>query len=116
MRYLITILILTSLTSCNVRQKRLQEEKTATETKEERFKTAVVSLRQSGLFADFKALDDEQLTKTLIEKAQKKYNQNGYDEFNEVFDIKNNSDLFDLHVAELDETRVWWRDLEADVL
>lgn len=98
---------MTVLTSCNLGQKDLQEE---------RFKTAVVNLRQAGLFEDYKNLNDDELTKTLIEKAKKKYQTDGYDEFNEIFDPKNNSDFFDLHVAELDETRVWWRDLEADIL
>ena len=118
MRYFITLLIFTSLTSCNLRQKRLQEEgvNTFSGTMEDRFKTTVVNLRQGGLFADYKNLEVEQLTKALIEKAKIKYQVNGYDSFNEVFNLKNNSDFFDLHVAALDETRVWWRDLEADVL
>jgi hypothetical protein len=108
MRLLTTVLILTILNSCNVGQK--------TDSREERFKNALSNLRQIGLFAEYKNLDDDQLTKTLIEKARKKYNVDGFDSFNEVFDLKNNSDFFDLHVAELDETRVWWRDLEADIL
>ena len=95
------------LASCNGGQDNLREE---------RFKTTVVDLRQVGFFEVYKDLDDEQLTKILIEKAQKKYRVDGYDEFNEIFDPKTNSDFFDLHVAELDETRVWWRDLEADIL
>lgn len=106
MRHLTTILILTLLTSCN-RGQDLQKEK---------FKTAVTNLRQVGLFEDFKDLDDEQLTKLLIEKAQQKYKVDGYDEFNEIFDPENNAHFFDLHVAELDDKRVWWGDLEADVL
>jgi len=94
------------LASCN-RAQDLQKEK---------FKTAVTNLRQAGLFDNYKDLDDEQLTKLLIEKAQKKYRVDNNDEFNEIFNLKTNSDFFDLHVAELDETRVWWRDLEADIL
>ncbi len=107
MRYLTIILTLTFLASCNGRQDNLREE---------RFKTAAINLRQVGLFDNYNYLDDERLTKMLIEKARKKYQVDGYDEFNEIFDTKRNSDLFDLHVAELDETRVWWRDLEADIL
>ena len=84
--------------------------------REERFKTVVINLRQVGLFDNYKDLDDERLTKTLLEKAQTKYRGDDYDEFNEIFDPKTNSDFFDLHVAALDETRVWWRDLEADIL
>jgi hypothetical protein len=107
MRYLTIIFILTVLTSCNVGQ---------TDSREAKFETAVVNLRQVGLFEKYKNLNDDELTKLLIEKAAKKYQTDGYDEFNEIFDPKNNPDFFGLHVAELDETRVWWRDLEADVL
>ena len=105
MRYIITILILTAWTSCNV----------VHDLQEERFKTSVINLRQVGLFEDYKDLDDERLTKTLIEKAKKKYQIDGHDKFNEIFDPVN-TDYFDLHVAELDEKRVWCRDLESDIL
>lgn len=108
MRYLTTILILTVLNSCNIGQK--------TGLQEERFKTAVTNLRQVGFFEDYKNLDDEQLTKTLIEQAKKKHQIGDFNDFDEVFDPKTNADNFDLHVAELDDTRVWWRDLEADIL
>jgi len=107
MRLLTTILAFIFFVSCNGGQDNLRQE---------RFKTAVVSLRQVGFFENYTEFDDEQLSKILIEKAQKKYRVDYYDAFNEIFDPKANSDYFDLHVAELDETRVWWRDLEADVL
>lgn len=107
MRYLIPIFVLIVLTSCNGLQEHSQEE---------RFKDAVVRLRQAGLFAGSRELDDDQLTKNLIEKAKEKYQLDGYNAFDEVFDPETNSDVFDLYVAALDETRVWWKDLEADIL
>lgn len=82
----------------------------------EKFKTAVNKLRQVGLFEDFKDVDDERLTKMLIQKAQQKYNVEGYNEFDEIFDPQQNADFFDLYVAELDDKRVWWGDLEGGVL
>jgi hypothetical protein len=107
MKYLIITLILTVFISCNVARK---------DVLQERFKAAVVNLRQAGLFEDYKNLDDEELTKTLIDKAKKKHQVGEFNDFDELFDPENNRDYFDMHVAELDEKRVWWRDLEADVL
>ncbi len=108
MRYLTTILILATLNSCNVGQK--------SNLQEERFKTAVSNLRQGGLFENYKELNDNELTQTLLANAKKKHQVGEFNGFDEIFDPENNADNFDLHVAELDDTRVWWRDLEADVL
>lgn len=81
---------------------------------EERFKASVIALRQVGLFEDYKDHNDEELTQLLIDKAKKKHKFEGFSDFDEVYNPVNNEN-FDLHVAELDDKRVWWRDLEADI-
>jgi hypothetical protein len=107
MRLLTTLLISVFLVSCKAENENLRQE---------RFMSAVVNLRQGGLFENYEDLDDEKLTRTLIERAKRKYRVAEYDGFDKIFDPEGDSESFELHVAALDDTRVWWRDLEADIL
>src|SRR4051812_40240817 len=98
MRYLTIIFTFILLASCNVGQGDLLEK---------RFKSAVANLRQAGLFERYKDLDDERVTKILIEKARTRFRVGNYDGFSKIFDPNTKRDFFDLCVAELNETRVW---------
>jgi len=65
-----------------------------------------IAMREIGLFADRSALSDEALGAAIDEAVA--------DTWGAPDDIPQN--LLDLAVAEQDHTRVWWRDLEADVI
>lgn len=65
-----------------------------------------IAMREIGLFADRAALSDQALG-TTIEQAVA-------DAWGAPDEIPQN--LLDLAVAEQDHARVWWRDLEADVV
>lgn len=106
MKGLQTTLILIVIISCSGRKNVVPTE--------DRFKESVISLRQVGLFEDYKGLNDDELTRMLIEKAKKKHEFDGFSYFGEVYNTADN-EYFDLRVAELDDKRVWWRDLEADI-
>src|SRR5687768_1736572 len=106
MRVLIIILALTVLITCNPKRADLVRD---------RFKDSVIKLRSVGLFEDYKNLNDEQLTDSLIKTAKIKHEFGGFNDFEEVYDPVDNEQTFDLHVAELDKKRVWWHDLEADI-
>lgn len=105
MKLLKTVMLLSVLASCN----------SGPNSQEQKFKIAVSNLRQVGFFEHHTDLDNEQLTALLMEQARKKYNALGYNEFDALFDPGQNADNFSMHVAKLDETRVWWRDVEADI-
>jgi hypothetical protein len=98
MRYSIIILFFIVLSSCEGKRQ------------EDRFKAAVINLRELGLFEKYKRLDDEEVTKVLFEQAKNKYQ---YGDFNEIFNAQNDNYWFELRVAELDDNRVWYHDLEA---
>lgn len=78
----------------------------------ERFKTGVINLRQAGLFEDYKSLSDDSLIHRLSSIAKE---QHLWEEF-DFYDSTQNEDYINLKIAQLDPKRVWWHDLEADVL
>ena len=78
----------------------------------ERFKTGVINLRQAGLFEDYKSLSDDSLTQRLSSIATE---QQLWEEF-DAYDSLLEEDYINLKIAQLDSKRVWWHDLEADVL
>ena len=88
---------------------------TRTESVPDRFKMSVGKLRNVGFFEEYKSFSDDQLTDSLIAIAKKKHKFSGYDDFEEVYDPIENAKWFDLHIAELDDRRVWWHDLESDI-
>src|SRR5687768_10290650 len=106
MRVLLVILTLTVLISC--KSKRIDSVR-------DRFKESVIKLRNVGLFEDYLKMTDNQLTDSLIKAAKKIHEFEGFNSFEEVYDPINNEKLFGLHVAELDNKRVWWHDLEAGI-
>lgn len=61
-------------------------------------------LRAAGLFAD-SSLDDAELGAEIEEELQDEWGGS----------LTPSDPLYELFVAELDRSRVWWRDLEADV-
>ena len=72
---------------------------------EESFAERAAALRDIGLFADLKGLSDQELGEELEAALTEEWGQ----------PIPENDPLFELFVAALDRTRVWWGDLEADV-
>lgn len=68
--------------------------------------TRVADLRKLGLFADRSGLPDEDLSAEIIAALG--------DTWGDVDEIPDR--LVDLTVADQDRHRVWWRDLEADVV
>ena len=64
-----------------------------------------VALRDIGLFADLKGLSDQELGEELEAALTEEWGER----------IPDDRPLFELLVAALDRTRVWWGDLEADV-
>lgn len=62
-------------------------------------------LRAAGLFADRSALSDAELAAELGAALQDEWGDS----------LTSSDPLFELFLAELDRSRVWWRDLEADV-
>jgi hypothetical protein len=73
---------------------------------EERVAERVAALRAVGLFADQATISDADLA-TEVEAGLA-------DTFGAAEDVP--PDILDLAVAEQDRARVWWRDLEADVV
>ncbi|SHG39392.1 hypothetical protein SAMN04488109_0030 [Chryseolinea serpens] len=78
----------------------------------DRFKTGVINLRQAGLFEDYKSLSDDSLTQRLSSIATERQLWEEFD----VYDSLQEEDYINLKIAQLDPKRVWWHDLEADVL
>ena len=78
----------------------------------EHFKTGVISLRQAGLFEDYKSLSDDSLTQLLSSIAKERQLWEEFDAYDSLID----EDYINLKIAQLDPKRVWWHDLEADVL
>ena len=73
--------------------------------RDESFTERAAALRDIGLFADFQGLSDQALAEQLETSLTEEWGEQ----------IPENDPLFELFVAALDQTRVWWGDLEADV-
>jgi hypothetical protein len=65
----------------------------------------VAALRAIGLFADREALSDAALTDELEAAIEETWGE-----------VPADDPLFELLLAEMDRSRAWWRDLEADVV
>lgn len=108
------MLCLCLLAACNGQQK--ESAKKDRPTIKERFKAGVVNLRQAGLFEDYKSLSDDSLTQRLSSIATQQRLWEVFDAYEAVSDSIRNDDYINLKIAQLDPKRVWWHDLEADVL
>ena len=73
--------------------------------RDESFTERAAALRDIGLFADFQGLSDQELAEQLEAALSEEWGEQ----------IPEDDPLFELFVAALDRTRVWWGDLEADV-
>ena len=69
-------------------------------------------LRSCGFFLSEKDLSDEELSTQLFEKAKKTLDP---EQFLEVFDPKE-KELFELSLAQLDPSRIWWKEMECGVV
>lgn len=109
-KHLLFMLCAWLLVACAAKQK--ESTKKDRPSLKERFRTGVISLRQVGLFEDYKSLSDDSLTQLLSSIAKE---QHLWEVF-EVYDSIQDGDFINLKIAQLDPKRVWWHDLEADVL
>jgi hypothetical protein len=109
-KHLLFIFCACLLAACTVKQKPpMPKERPAIK---ERFKTGVINLRQAGLFEDYKNLNDDSLTQRLSSIAKEQHLWELFDAYDSIQD----EDYINLKIAQLDPKRVWWHDLEADVL
>jgi hypothetical protein len=80
-----------------------QETCTLASPADESLAERAAALRDIGLFADLKGLSDQQLGEELEAALIEEWGEQ----------IPENDPLFELLVAALDRTRLWWGDLEA---
>lgn len=73
---------------------------------DESIQERAVALREIGLFADRSSLSDAELGQSIQREIEEMWGDQ----------LAADEPLMDLLVAERDETRVWWHDLEADVV
>lgn len=83
---------------------------------ESKFQESVKDLRMVGFFEGYSNLENEELSTILIKKAKADLAIYGPNEFYNIYNLKWNRDFFDMHVAKLDSTRVWWHDLERGII
>ncbi len=76
------------------------------------FVDRVERLRSCGFFLSQKELSNEELAEHLFAKAKETFEP---EQFNDLFDPKE-VELFELSLAQLDNSRVWWKDMECGVL
>lgn len=82
-------------------------------SKEERLSDAIVYYRKQGFFQGQQNLSDKELTQLITKKLGESWAPE-FDPF-DPSDEYGYHDYADLFVLQLDETRVWMEDLEADV-
>ncbi len=76
------------------------------------FVDLVGRLRSCGFFGSQKDLSNEELSKQLWQKAAAQFEVGQLEEF---FDPKE-VELFELSLAQLDEKRVWWKEMECGIV